>query len=350
MKSYDVVECGAALEMRERPTPVPSGAEVLLRVLAAGVCHTDLHLWEGYYDLGAGKKLRLSDRGVQLPLTMGHENVGEVVAIGSNVRGLELGSRCVVYPWIGCGTCALCRRGQENYCPSPRFIGIFRPGGYGEYLLVPDSRYLLDIGNLRPEQAALYACSGVTVFSALRKLGELIAEEPILIVGAGGLGLMCLSLLKALNGRGAIVAETDPSKRQAALQAGALAAVDSRTADATQQIRAAAGGPLAAVIDFVGAPQTAQLGLDVLRKGGRLMLVGLFGGELRLSLPLIPMRAITIQGSYVGNLGELKELLQLAERRRIEPIPVSARPMADATRALSEMKAGRLLGRAVLVP
>src|SRR4029077_2869060 len=103
MKSYDVCECGAPLRLMERPTPKPTGTEVLLKVIAAGVCHSDLHIWEGHYDLGGGKLLKLADRGVKLPLTMGHENVGEVVAVGPDAKGVKAGDRRLVHPWLRCG-------------------------------------------------------------------------------------------------------------------------------------------------------------------------------------------------------------------------------------------------------
>ena len=150
MKSYDVRECGAPLQLHERPAPVPRGEEVLLRVLASGVCHTDLHLWDGHYDLGGGKKLRMADRGVKLPLTLGHENVGEVVAVGPDARGAAVGDRRLVYPWIGCGRCATCARGEEHLCTAPQFLGIFRAGGYADHLLVPHPRCLFDRAPSRP--------------------------------------------------------------------------------------------------------------------------------------------------------------------------------------------------------
>src|SRR5882757_7313078 len=130
MRSFDVCQCGAPLQMIERETPTPKGTEVLLKMLAAGVCHSDLHIWDGYYEIGGGKKLMLADRGVKLPLTMGHENVGEVVAVGPRARGVKIGDKRLVYPWIGDGTCAVCKRGDEHLCLSPRFLGVYRDGGY----------------------------------------------------------------------------------------------------------------------------------------------------------------------------------------------------------------------------
>ena len=350
MKSYDVAECGCPLKLFERPTPEPTGSEVLLRVLAAGVCHSDLHFWEGSYDLGGGKKLKLTDRGMKLPLTMGHENVGEVVAIGPEATGVKIGDRRLVYPWIGCGQCMVCSRGEENLCLKPSFVGVHRPGGYSDHLLVPHQRYLLEIGDLAPEVAAPLACSGVTTYGALKKLSAVLQDQPIVIIGAGGLGLMCLSLLKAMGGKGAIVADIDPVKREAAKKAGALAVVDARAADAVPQIQAHCKDGVWGVIDLVGAGDTVKLGIDCLTKGGKLVVVGLFGGEITMPTAYIPMRAMNIQGSYVGTPGEMKELLELVQRAGPPALPITRRPLPEAFQCLTELKEGKLVGRAVLVP
>src|SRR5215472_4690400 len=351
MKSYDVVDFARPLQKVEKPTPQPKGSEVLLRTLAAGVCHSDLHIWEGWYDLGGGKRLIAKERGLIPPLTMGHEIVGEVVAFGPEAKGVAVGDKRLAHPWIGCGECAVCRRGEEQLCLTPRFLGVQKPGGYADHVLVPHPRYLLDLGKLSPTQAAPYACSGITTFGALKRVGERIfREQPIMIIGAGGLGLMCLALLKALGGFGAIIADIDPKKREAALKAGALAAIDAGADNAVKEAQAAAKGPLAAAIDFVGASATARLGVDALAKGGKYVIVGLFGGDITLSLPLLPMRAITVQGSYVGSLSELKELMALVATGRVPPVPVSAYPLEDANAVLESLKAGRIIGRAVLTP
>jgi alcohol dehydrogenase/propanol-preferring alcohol dehydrogenase len=356
MISYDVVKFGAPLQRSEKPTPTPSGTEVLCRVLAAGVCHSDIHIRSGVYDLGGGKQLNMADRGLKLPVTMGHETVGEVVALGpgatgGGAKGVAVGDKRLVFPWIGCGACPVCARGDENLCTKPRSLGVFLPGGYADHIVVPHPRYLLDIGDLKPEQAAPYACSGVTTFSALRKIDQTVLErEPIVIFGAGGLGLMCLTILKAMGGRGAIVVDIDAKKRDAAKQAGALATVDGAAKDALQQLQAAAGGPIWAAIDYVGAPQTAQLGLDCLVKGGKLVVVGLFGGQVPLPLPMLPLRAITLQGSYVGSLAELRDLMALVQRTKMDLIPITTAALEQAQETLVALEHGKLIGRTVLQP
>jgi alcohol dehydrogenase/propanol-preferring alcohol dehydrogenase len=354
MRSFQVADFNAPLKEVEQPTPRPSGTQVLIKVKAAGVCHSDLHIWEGGYDLGHGRKrLSLKDRGVSLPRTMGHETVGEVLAFGPDANaetgGLKVGDVALAYPWIGCGKCATCLAGDENMCMKPASLGVYCDGGYADHMTVPHPRYLLNLKGLDPLTAAPYACSGVTTYSALKKV-EASFNTPIVIFGAGGLGLMALSLLQAMGGKGAIVVDIDARKREAAEKAGALATVDGNAPDALEQLAKAAGGPIRAVIDLVGNAATAQLGFDCLAKGGKLVIVGLFGGGAPWALPLIPMKAITIQGSYVGNLRETQELLDLVRAKKIASIPVIPMPLAKANEALIELQKGRLVGRAVLTP
>jgi alcohol dehydrogenase, propanol-preferring len=351
MKSYDVCECGAPLKLMERPTPKPTGTEVLLKVIAAGVCHSDLHIWEGHYDLGGGKTLLLSDRGVKLPLTMGHENVGEVVAVGPDAKGVKVGDRRLVYPWLGCGECAICQTGEEQLCRTKTAsIGVFRAGGYADHILVPHSRYLFDIGNIPPEKAAPLACSGITTYGALKKVGAVLQQQPTVIIGAGGLGLMCLSLHNKMGGKGAIVVDIDPVKREAALKAGAQAAIDGNAADAAKQIIDATKGGAFAVVDLVGSSHTVKLAVDSLGKGGKVVVVGLYGGDITLPTPFLPLRAMSIQGSYVGSLSEISELLDLVRGKGAPDLPIGTRPLATVNEALNELKDGKVVGRLVLMP
>jgi alcohol dehydrogenase, propanol-preferring len=355
MKSFQVADFNAPLKEVDQPTPQPTGTQVLIKVKAAGVCHSDLHIWEGGYDLGHGRKpLSLKDRGVSLPRTMGHESVGEVVAFGPDAKadtaGLKVGDVALVYPWLGCGKCETCLGGDENMCAvKPNSLGVYCDGGYADYMTVPHPKYLINLRGLDPVTAAPYACSGVTTYSALKKV-EKDFNTPIVIIGAGGLGLMALSLLQAMGGKGAIVVDIDARKREAAEKAGALATVDGGAPDALEQLAQKAGGPIRAVIDLVGNAKTTQLGFDCLSKGGKLVIVGLFGGGATFALPLIPIKAITIQGSYVGNLRETKELLDLVREKKVPGIPVTPMPLAQANQALLDLKEGKLVGRAVLTP
>ena len=164
MKSFRVAEFNAPLKEMEEPTPQPAGTRVLIKVKAAGVCHSDLHIWEGGYDLGHGRKpLSLKDRGVSLPLTMGHETVGEIIAFGPDVKesekgGLKLGDTVLAYPWLGCGKCKTCLGGDENMCiVKPSALGVYCDGGYADHMTVPHPKYLIDLKGLDPVTAAPYA-------------------------------------------------------------------------------------------------------------------------------------------------------------------------------------------------
>jgi propanol-preferring alcohol dehydrogenase len=350
MRCYCVLHHGQALELVERPIPEPQGTEVLLRVRAAGACHTDLHLWEGHYDLGGGKKLTLAERGIKPPITLSHEIVGEVVSAGAQAGTVGAGRVALVHPWIGCGECAACKRGEENICIKPQSLGVVRPGGFAEYVIVPHPRYLVDIEGLDAAEAAPLACAGVTTYSALKKLGARIETDPVVVIGAGGLGLMAIEVLKALGGKGAIVVDIDPVKREAALAAGALQAIDAQAPEAVQQIQQATGGGARAVLDLVGATPTVTLAMASAARGGHIVICGLMGGDLTLALPVIPMRPLTLQGSYVGTLQELQELVALVKKTKMAPIPVTRRPLAEANAALQDLHHGRIVGRTVLVP
>jgi len=349
MRMFQICVCGEPLQLREQPIPEPKGTEVLLKVLAAGVCHSDLHLADGYFDLGGGKRLSLEDRGMKLPVTLGHENVGEVVALGPDAKGVKIGDKRLAHPWIGCGACGPCRRGEENLCRTMKSLGVFTNGGYADYVIVPHPRYLFDIGDLDPAHAAPLACSGVTTFGALKKVTTL-KTEPTVIIGAGGLGLMCLALHRKMGGHSAIVVDIDPVKREAAKKAGATAVVDGGAADAVQQIVDLTKGGAWAVIDLVGSSRSARLGYDSLIKGGKYIIVGLFGGDLTVSLPPIPMRALTIQGSYVGSVPEMAELMDLVRRTGLPDLPITTRPLKDVNAVHEDLRAGRVVGRVVLTP
>ncbi|MBS0248558.1 MAG: alcohol dehydrogenase catalytic domain-containing protein [Proteobacteria bacterium] len=351
MRMFQVCTCGQPLQLNEKPTPEPKGTEVLLKIKAAGVCHSDIHIWDGYYELGGGKRMQLLERGIKLPLTMGHENVGEVVAAGPDAKGVKIGAIKLANPWIGCGECMVCRRGEENLCKTPKNLGVFSDGGYATHLIVPHPRHLFDIGNLTPVQAAPLACSGITTFSALKKVAEFIKDEPVVIMGAGGLGLMAMSLHKAMGGKGVIMVDIDPAKREAALKAGAMAAIDGRAPDAAKKIIEATKGGAWSIIDFVGSSDTVKLAIDSLvTKGGKIVVVGLFGGDITISTPFFPMRAMTIQGSYVGSLPEMKELLELVSRTGVPQVPLRERPLEEVQEALDDLKAGKVIGRVVLTP
>ena len=194
MISYQTTTFGAPLIEVESKTPEPQGTEVLIKTMACGVCHSDIHMHEGVFDLGGGKQLEVGREG----MVLGHEIFGEVIALGPDAEDAEIGDRRVVFPWIGCGECAACKRGDEQLCTPGCALGIAHAGGFADYVLVPHSRYLFDKGDVPDSLAATYACSGLTAYGALKKIGELHEGDDIVIIGAGGVGMMAIQIARAL--------------------------------------------------------------------------------------------------------------------------------------------------------
>lgn len=348
MKAWAVVEHREPLQKIEIESRPPVGTEVVLSVSHCGVCHSDLHFWDGEYNLGAGRKMKLSERGVTLPRAIGHEVVGTVIAVGPQAEGVEVGDRRIVYPWIGCGTCEACQAEEDNLCERQSSIGVVRHGGFGEEVTVPHPRYLVDLGGIDPALAATFACSGITVYSAIAKLGPLAPDKPVALVGAGGLGLQAIQMLKALGHDAIVSIDVNPEKRRAAVASGASAAIDGADPELTARVIEAAGGRLAGAIDFVNSERTAAPMLDALAKGGRLVLVGVAGGELPLSLSTLIFRPRSIIGSNTGNLADLRAVVELARQGRLKPLPLTLMPKDSVNQALSLLHDGKVTGRIVL--
>jgi len=351
MRSLQITEFGGPLVWSRKPVPVPVGPQVLFETVACGVCHSDLHIWEGHYEIGSGRRSYVKDRGVRLPLTLGHEVVGRVVAVGPEVVGLKLGEVRLIYPWIGCGSCKQCRRGRQNLCPTPRSLGVFDQGGYSDHILVPDFRFTLDFAPLPPESACSYACAGLTAFGALRKALPLDSDDTLVLIGAGGLGLMALQVVRELTSARVVVIDLSEEKLAAARAMADSETIDASRDDAIDEARRMTGREgVDAVIDFVGTSDTARLGFSLLAKSGILVIVGLFGGELALPLPTIALRNISVRGSYTGSFEELRELMDIARAGRLTPLPVTRYPLTEAQNLLERLRDGGILGRAVLVP
>jgi D-arabinose 1-dehydrogenase-like Zn-dependent alcohol dehydrogenase len=347
MISYDVMEHGKPLQKAMRATPIPKGSEVLVRITRSGVCHSDLHIWDGYFDWGGGKRFYVKERGCVPPFTLGHEPFGVVEALGPRVPrgkgGVKVGQKRIVYPWIGCGKCATCKAGQDNYCLKSRYLGVNVPGAYATHVVVPDAKYLVDASGIDDSFAATLACSALTAYSAAAKLPVLGPKDRVAVIGCGGVGLSGVSVLKAKGVKNIVACDIDPAKLAIAAKLGAARTLDTRTPQAAEELRGIAGA-----LDFVGSPATAALGIGALRKGGRHVVVGLYGGELVHPLPPIAQRAIGIVGSYVGNLQELKEVVALAKRKKLKPQPIETRDAEGANTSLEDLKAGRVVGRIVL--
>jgi propanol-preferring alcohol dehydrogenase len=350
MKSARITAPNEPLAVCESETPKPHGNQVLVKVKSVGVCHSDLHLWEGGYDLGDGQFMKVTDRGVKYPVTPGHEIVGIVDEIGDSVSDVSKGDEVLVFPWIGCGECPACKVGNENLCDTPKSIGVFQDGGYSDYTLIPNSKYLVKLDGVNPDAATSLACSGLTAYTAIKKANQ-NTPEFLVIVGAGGLGLMGVQIAHAITDAKIICVDLDDKKLETAKEMGADYTINSKDPETSQKILSICNDKGAdSVIDFVNAPPTVKLGLSVLRKRGNLVLVGLFGGSIELSLVTIPLKSIIIQGAYTGNYADMVELLELARKGIINPVISKRYSLDDANIALEDLKARKIIGRAVINP
>ena len=327
--------------------PEPKGTEVLVRITRCGVCHSDVHLHDGYFGLGGDKKLDVR-AGRTLPFTLGHEIAGVIEKAGPGANAAT-GHPAAVFPWIGCGACPACRAGDENLCADPRHLGIQVDGGFATHVLVPHPRYLIDYGSLSPSLAGAYMCSGLTAFSALKRLTGHARKGPALLVGMGGVGMMGLAFARALFPHAPIVADIDPRKREAALAAGAAAAYDPADPGARKALMKATGGVFAA-IDFAGVDSSLAFATGVLAKGGKVVITGLIGGTYTTPIAMFSLKAMTIEGTMTGTLAEAEEMMALARAGKVAPVPVIERPLDAANSSLNDLRAGNLLGRVVLTP
>jgi len=326
--------------------PRPRGSEVLVRVECCGVCHSDLHLQDGYFALGGDRRLDIT-RDRPLPFTLGHEIAGVIEAAGEAADGAVVGRRVAVYPWIGCGTCAACRAGEENMCSAHHHLGIAVDGGFATHVLIPHPRYLIDYAPLAPAFAGPLMCSGLTAYAALKRLASRAQHGPALLVGVGGVGMMGLAIARALFAEPPIVADIDPGKRTAALAAGAAQAFDPSDPQSRKAVMAATGG-VHAVCDFVGSEKSLQFSTGVLARGGKVVVTGLLGGNFSIAAAMIPIKAMTIEGTLTGTLAEARELIELARTGKLTAIPTHDRPLNQAQAALDDLRAGRVVGRTVL--
>ena len=345
MRRQSLVAYGAPLCETVADCPEPKGTEVLVRIERCGVCHSDLHMQDGYFKLGADKRLDVTS-GRQLPFTLGHEIAGRIERAGPDAQDIALDRAVAVYPWIGCGQCRACEGGEENICAAPRHLGIAVDGGFATHVLVPHPRYLLDHAPLPPALAGAYMCSGLTAYAALKRLADRAARGPVLLVGLGGVGMMGLAFARTMFAHIPLAADIDPAKREAATRAG-VTAFDPTDPAARKAVMSATGG-VHGVCDFVGSESSLAFATSVLAKGGKVVVTGLLGGAFTTPVAMFPMKAMTIEGAMTGTLTEAQELLALARTGKIPPIPIRERPLVEAQAALDDVRAGKVVGRVVL--
>lgn len=345
MEALQLVGWKQEPELRDVPEPEPGPGEVVIRVAGAGACHSDLHLIHDF------------EPGIlpwELPFTLGHENAGWVDALGPGVRGLEIGEPVLVYgPW-GCGRCARCRRGMENYCERALEIGaagggLGRDGGMAPKMLVPNARYLVPIGDLDPVAAAPLSDAGLTPYHAIvRSLPLMTPGSVTVVIGVGGLGHMAVQMLAALAPTTVVAVDPREGARDLARAGGAEHAIAPGD-DAVAAIRDVSQGRGAdVVLDFVGRDETIALGAQVVRSLGHLTVVGIGGGTFSFSFFSLPYE-VSLATTYWGSITELQEVVALAQAGKIAA-EVTRIPLREAPTAYEQMAAGTLHGRAVIVP
>ncbi len=345
MRALQLTDWKSAPQLREVPDPEAGPGEVVIRVGGAGACHSDLHVMDEF------------EPGMMpyaLPFTLGHENAGWVHQIGAGVTGVEVGEPVAVYgPW-GCGRCDRCRRGMENYCVRAAEIGaagggLGRDGGMADYMLVPDARFLVPLGDLDPVQAAPLTDAALTPYHAIeRSRHALGAGTAAVVIGAGGLGHMAIQILRAITPATIIAVDQQPEALAVAKEVGAHHGVLSG-ADAVAQIRELTKGQGAEVVlDFVGKDPTLRLAAACVRTLGHLTIVGLGGGTLPVNFFGVPYEA-SVATTYWGSLPELMDVITLARQGHIRA-HVTEFALSDAVSAYDRLRKGELRGRAVIRP
>lgn len=331
---FDVVEV---------PDPGIAGAtDVIVRIAGAGVCGSDVHLAEGALRRFVGE--------LEFPFVLGHENGGHVEAVGEAVTSVRPGDAVLLHPHISCGLCRSCRRGDETYCENMKFPGVDgTPGGYAEYIRT-DARAVIKLPEgTDPAPLTPLTDAGLSAYHAVRKsISHLPPDGAAVVVGIGGLGNFALQLLRAFSPAQLIAVDTDAQHLALGRELGADHAVASG-GGAAQEILALTGRGADLVVDCVGMKGTPELALAVLDRGGRLSVLGAGDGEVCCATPPMTGRELAIEGSLVGTLGELTELVTLALRGKIKTLHTYY-GLADAAAAVEDLRHGRVEGRAVLRP
>lgn len=344
MKALQYRTIGAAPEVVTVPDPEPGPGQVLLKVTAAGVCHSDI----------AVMSWPAENFPYDLPLTLGHEGVGTVAALGAGVTGVREGDSVAVYgPW-GCGTCAKCAEGKENYCLRAAELGIHppglgAPGAMAEYLLVDDPRHLVPLDGLDPVAAVPLTDAGLTPYHAIKRaLPRLVPGSTAVVIGTGGLGHVAIQLLRALTSARVIALDVSEDKLRLARQVGAHETVlsDARAAQAVRDLTGGIGAE--AVFDFVGADPTVRTAGAVAAVEGEVAIVGIGGGSLPVGFGHLPFE-VSVNSPYWGSRSELSEVLALARSGAVS-VHTETFSLDEAPLAYERLHAGTINGRAVILP
>ncbi len=329
-------EVGGVAKLVQVPNPRPGPEDVLVQVLAAGVCRTDLHLLD---EVKAG---------VREPVIPGHEIAGRVAMSGADVYTAKVGDLVGVHFEQPCGRCRQCRRQRTNLCEDGTTLGFDAPGGYAEFVVAKQTTILPLPPNLDVAFAAPLGCSGATAYRAVVALGQAEEEDVVVIIGAGGVGLSAIQISKAYNAR-VFAIEPREEARKAALDSGADHAVGPEKArSAFQNFAADAGADVA--IDFVGTRSTFDLGRSLLGPGGRFVAVAPGMETVEVTANDLVDRGRAYFGAYSSTMADFARAISLAEAGRLRPVVTRRAPLANAADVLNDLRAGKIVGRAVLFP
>jgi NAD+-dependent secondary alcohol dehydrogenase Adh1 len=341
MRAVQVVGYHTKLQLTEIPEPTVDGPlDVIVRIGGAGVCRTDLHILEGQWEQKSG---------VALPYTIGHENAGWVHAVGSAVSSVAVGDKVILHPLITCGLCRACRSGDDVHCENSQFPGIDTNGGYAEYLRTTARSVVKIDDSLEPADVAALADAGLTAYHAAAKVARATGpRDTCVVIGAGGLGHIGIQVLKAISGVRVIVVDRNPEAVTLAEDIGADLGIVADGTHIQQILDLTDGHGAEAVLDFVGEGGATKEGVAMLRRAGNYYVVG-YGENIDVPTIDIISTEINFLGNLVGSYNDLQELMALAAQGKVA-LHTSKYPLDEFQSAIDDLDAGRVRGRAILVP
>ncbi|MEU0515511.1 NAD(P)-dependent alcohol dehydrogenase [Amycolatopsis sp. NPDC006125] len=341
MKAAQVTGYHSNLELRDVEEPKITGPlDVVVRVGAAGVCRTDLHILEGQW---------AEKSGVVLPYTIGHENAGWVHAVGDAVTNVAVGDKVILHPLITCGLCRACRLGDDVHCENSRFPGIDTHGGYAEYLLTSARSCVKLDDSLEPADVAALADAGLTAQHAAAKVAKVLRPgEVCVIIGAGGLGHIGIQCLKAMSAATLVVVDRNPAALRLAEQVGADVTVVADGDHVPEVLDLTGGHGAEAVLDFVGEGGSTSEGVRMLRRAGNYYVVG-YGENLDVPTIDIISTEINFIGNLVGSYTDLQDLMVLAAQGKVK-LHTARYRLEEFQQAIDDLSAGKVRGRAILIP
>ena len=341
MKAVQVVGYHTKLQLTELPDPEVQGPlDVIVRIGGAGVCRTDLHILEGQW---------AEKTGVSLPYTIGHENAGWVHAVGEAVSSVNVGDKVILHPLITCGLCRACRSGDDVHCENSQFPGIDTHGGYAEYLRTTARSVVRIDDELEPADVAALADAGLTAYHAAAKAARATRPGDVcVVIGAGGLGHVGIQVMKAISSATLVVVDRNQAAVDLAVAIGADYGIVADGSHVETVLALTNGKGAEAVIDFVGEGGATAEGIAMLRRAGNYYVVG-YGENIDVPTIDVISTEINFIGNLVGSYNDLQELMVLAAQGKVS-LHTTKYPLAEFQQALDDLDAGKVRGRAILVP